>query len=53
MLVKFNQENAGKEKRAQNKKTQVKYPGATKVKKYNLTYTLSGKTEVGHTANIV
>ena len=53
VLVKFYQENAGKEKRAQNKQTQVKYPGATKVERYNLTYTLSGKTGVGSTANIV
>ena len=53
VLVKFNQENAGKEKRAQNKQILVKYPGATRVDRYNLTYTLSGRTGVGSTANIV
>ena len=53
VVVKFNQERAGKQKRSDNKQLEGKYPGGTKVKRYNLTYTLSGRAGVGSTANLV
>jgi len=53
VVVKFNQERAGKQKRSDNKQLEGKYPGGTKVERYNLTYTLSGRAGVGSTANLV
>jgi ATP-dependent exoDNAse (exonuclease V) alpha subunit len=53
LVVKFHQERAGKQKRADNKQIESKYPGGTKVERYNLTYTLSGRAGVGSTANLV
>ena len=53
VVVKFHQERAGKHKRADNKQLEGKYPGGTKVERYNLTYTLSGRAGVGSTANLV
>ena len=53
LVVKFNQERAGQQKRNEDKQLAAKYPGGTKVERYNLTYTLSGRAGVGSTANIV
>ena len=53
LVIKFNQERAGKQKRLESKQLQEKYPGGTKVEKFNLTYTLSGRSGSGSTANLV
>ena len=53
LIIKFNQERAGRQKRSENKQLEQKYPGGTKVEKFNLTYTLTGRSGSGSTANLV